>query len=509
MRKLARFCCVMMIMAALIVPAFAADETNVFKALTATADGEKDGTTETSDEPVLTTGTDTDTEDGTQAKERLPFEIKAPKYVFADRVSKEGESQEINVAFSKDEDMMEFFKLSEEAAKDLITSEGLMTVKVSAQIDWAIDDPEAWHADASWDTDGKNAKGDRVVGEWAYVDINPDGNRLQSVRIFTDFGNTKSKDNKAWNGSGTVKGWKDIIAKELLASKGTDSYYINWNAHTLYVRVRYYVYTVDNDEGLAKNTYLSDWSETVSVGLGVAEYDGYGMESDLPVPVLSGLTVDDSDDEVGPVIVFDAQIDEAFTKNALQSEVYGGVGHLVFAIRLRQEGEWRVIYRDAVSGKIRVPVTEILEENEIYSDGDAVEVYGFAWIDQYSEIGGIWYGTLGGSFSETLKYGITDVEPTLEPTATITPEPSGEPTPEPTGNVDPAKPTPEVIPTETVVEKKDKDVCPVCHQEIDPQILGFCMIYWGAAILVLLIIIVIIVKAIQRKRDEETDILFR
>ena len=61
MRKLARFCCVMMIMAALIVPAFAADETNVFKALTATADGEKDGTTETSDEPVLTTGTDTDT----------------------------------------------------------------------------------------------------------------------------------------------------------------------------------------------------------------------------------------------------------------------------------------------------------------------------------------------------------------------------------------------------------------------------------------------------------------
>ena len=118
---------------------------------------------------------------------------------------------------------------------------------------------------------------------------------------------------------------------------------------------------------------------------------------------------------------------------------------------------------------------------------------------------------MGGAYSDTLAYGIKEPDITPEPT----PEPSGEPTPAPT-----AEPTKEgknpddkkqnnPIPTETVADDKEKEVCPVCHLDIDPQFFGFCMFYWIGGAVVLLIIIVIIVKAIQRKRDEETDILFR
>ena len=493
MKKFVRLCCMIFLMAVLVTPVFAADD----KA----ADGE------TPDGMLLTTGADNETDSPDTS--RIPFVLEAPKFVFADKVSREEGKQEINVAFSKNEGMMKYFSLSDADAKLTINGNGLYSMDVVAQIDWAIDDPNAWHADDSWDNDGKNAKGEKTVGQWAYVGIKPDGNRLQSVRIFPDFGNPKAKDNTVWNGTKTEKGWKDILTAEYLSEKD-GSYYVDWNEHVLYVRVRYIVFTIDNDEDFGKNTFITDWSETAAVGKDVEEYSGYGMESELPIPVLSNPAVETPDEATGTVFTFDVSIDEEFEKNALHSEVYGGVGHLVYSVRLSEASGWKVVFRDAVSGKVTIPMTEILGEGETYTDGQPIEVYALAWIDQYDGIGGNWFGNLGGTHSNTLTYGVAV---TPEPTPEITGEPTPTVTPsvEPTGseaNPGELKPTSETIPTETIKED-DKKVCPVCKLEFDPQLLGFCMFYWIGAAVVILIIIVIIVKHIEKKRDEETDILFR
>ena len=381
MKKLIRICCVIMLMAALVTPVYAAE-----KALTAAADGEKKADEPSSQDEgeILTTGADDSEEPG---QNPLPFELEAPKYVFADIVSAEEGAQEINVAFSKNEDMKAFFGLDKEAKDITVRSVGIMTLNASAQIDWAIDDPEAWHADTAWDTDGKNAKGDKIVGDWAYVGIALDGNRQQSVRIFPEFGNPKSKDNKAWNGSGSIKGWKDILPADVLKEYG-DTYYVDWTEHTLYIRVRYYIFTIDNDEGVARNTYITKWSETVAVGKDAETYAPYAMESDIPVPTISNLVVDSSDDTIGTVFTFDAAVPADFEKNALRTEVYGGIGHLVYCVRLHQDGEWKVCYTDAVSQTVVVPMKDVLGENEVYNEGDAVEVYAFCGSISMTELTG-------------------------------------------------------------------------------------------------------------------------
>lgn len=496
MKKFVRLCCMIFLMAALVTPVFAAED----KA----AEGDaSDG------EMMLTTGADD--EDDSFARSRVPFEIEAPKFVFADRVSREAGKQEINVAFTKNAGMAAFLSLPGADATHLINENGLYSLDIVAQVDWAIDDPNAWHADESWDQDGKNAKGEKIVGQWAYVGIKPDGNRVQSIRIFPEFGDPKAKDNTVWNGTKTEKGWKDILTAEYL-SESNGSYYVNWEEHVLYVRARYIITTFDNDEDFAKNTFITDWSETASVGKDVEEYTGYGMESELPVPVLSNPAVETSEEMDETVFTFDVTIDESFERNALRVVAYGGVGHIVYSVRLNSDGEWKVVFRDAESGKVRIPMKEILGEGETYTDGQPIEVYALAWIDQYDGIGGSWFGSIGGPHSETLTYGVpANPQPTPEPTPTADVTPTAEPTAQVTGTTeDPGAvtPTTDIIPTETIT-KEEKKACPVCHLDFDPQPLGFCMFYWIGAAVVVLIIIIIIVRHVRKKRDEETDILFR
>ncbi|MBO7631175.1 MAG: hypothetical protein J6S78_02460, partial [Lachnospiraceae bacterium] len=211
-------------------------------------------------------------------------------------------------------------------------------------------------------------------------------------------------------------------------------------------------------------------------------------------------------EESGAVISFDVSIPKEFEENAARTEVYGGVAHLVYCIRFNQEGEWRMIYRDAVSGRVDVPVKELLEENEEFDENTKIEVYAISWIDQYLKVGGEeWCGTLSSDYSETITLGIDKVEPTPVPTGEVTPTPE-QPTVTPT-------PTPANQPTieaEHIGEAaKEKKVCPVCGLEIDPQPLGFCMFFWIGGVIVLIIIISIIARIIRRKQDEKTDILFR
>ena len=445
----------------------------------------------------------------------LPFVLEAPKYAFLDRLSDDVTEQNVNAAFTKNASMQEFMNLSQEKRTQALSMNGLATLKVTAQIDWAIDDPTGWHYDDYWDTDGEDQDGHLLAGDWAYLDVDPGKEKVCSTVIFEDFGDPEDKKNDSWKGFGYAKGWKDVLTEDQLTlNEETGHYYVNWEEHTLYIRVRYAVVTEDNDEENLRNHYFSGWSPVASFGKDVEEYYPYMTADEIPVPVLADLEVLDGDEETGKLLSFDVSIPKDkegrdLEEIAARTEVYDGLAQLVFSVRFN-EGEWVRCFRDVYSGNFQVPISEVLKDDEVYQDGSTVEVYAIIWMEQHLGVNGEWCGDLSTTPSNTIAIGKEDIP---APTTYVTPNPD-EPTPteEVTPTIVPPTPTvynPE-LPEETiVVEEKKKEICKVCHLEIDPQPLGYCMFYWIGGAVALLIIIAIIVKIIRKKQDEATDILFR
>lgn len=469
------------------------------------ADGEDDADGDGA--PLLGAG---QTDDDSLANANLPFVLEAPKYAFLDRLSDDVTEQHVNAAFTLNQSMKEFQSLSQDKRTQAIAMNGLATLKLTAQIDWAIDDPNGWHYDDYWDTDGEDPDGHVLAGAWAYLDVDPGNENVCSKVIFEDFGDPEDKKNEAWNGFGYAKGWKDMLTEDQLTlDEESGHYYVNWDEHTLYIRVRYAVVTEDNDEENLRNYYFSGWSPVASFGKGVEEYYPYMENSDIPVPELSDLQIIKGDEETGDTISFAASIPAEFEENAMRTEVYGGLAQLVYSVRFHQEdGEWVRFYRDAVSGTVQVPIKELLKENEEYNEGDALEVYAIVWIEQHLGVNGEWCGDLNSTMSNTLKLGIEEDDPEPTPTGDVTVTPTEDVTVTPTPTIVPENlPT---IPEETiVVPEEKKEVCKVCHQEFDPQFFGVCIFIWLGGALGVIIIISIIVKIVRKKQDEQTDILFR
>lgn len=442
-----------------------------------------------------------DTVENVIEENNLPFILEAPKYVFLDRISEDKKVQTVNAAFSKNASMTEYFDMEPAAAKRLINANGLATLKLTAQVDWAIDSPDDWHYNEYWDTEGLNAKKQKVLGDWAYIGIEPEKGRVQSVQIFEDFGNIKDKDNKAWKGTDTLKGWKSVIPEALLSKNSDNEHsYIDWTKHVLYIRVRYVVVTEDNDEEFKKNTYYSDWSETAAFGKDIEEYYPYETYDKLPIPEVYNLAI--NQDEDGYVLEYDVKLPEEFEKNAAQTEVYGGVAYLVHSIFV-QDYEVVPSYQTPESTHVAIPVAKLLPEGVPYTEGTPIFVRSFIWIDQYLGVGGQWVGELE-NFQLVDLYSVgAEEEP--EPTPEITATPTLEPTPVPTQVI-------ELLPTavpEVKEEEENKNVCKICKLSFDPQFMDICMFFWLGGALLIIIIISIIVKIIRRREDEKTDILFR
>ena len=471
----------------------------------AAADGEDDADGEGA--PLL--GATQTEDDDSLADANLPFVLEAPKYAFLDRLSDDVTEQHVNAAFSLNASMKAFQSLTQDKRTQALAMNGLATLKLTAQIDWAIDDPNGWHYDDYWDTDGEDPDGHKLAGAWAYLDVDPGNENVCSKVIFEDFGDPEDKKNEDWNGFGYAKGWKDMLSEDQLTlDEETGHYYVNWEEHTLYIRVRYAVVTEDNDEENLRNYYFSGWSPVASFGKGVEEYYPYMENSEIPVPELSDLEVISGDDENGYTLSFVASIPRDFEENAIRTEVYGGVAQLVYSVRFNQDGEWVRFYRDAVSGLVQVPINELLKDNEEYNGGDSVEVYAIIWIEQHLGVNGEWCGDLNSTMSNTLKLGIEETDPDPDLTGEVTPTPTGEVTPTPTPTIVPQnQPT---IPEETIViPEEKKEVCKICHQDFDPQFFGVCIFIWIGGAVVVLLLISLIVKLIRKKQDEATDILFR
>ena len=479
--------------------------TSLVAASAVAADGEDDADGDGA--PLLGAGQTED--DDSLADANLPFVLEAPKYAFLDRLSDDVTEQNVNAAFSLNASMKAFQSLTQDKRTQAIAMNGYATLKLTAQIDWAIDDPNGWHYDDYWDTDGEDPDGHKLAGAWAYLDVDPGNENVCSKVIFEDFGDPEDKKNEDWNGFGYAKGWKDMLSEDQLTlDEETGHYYVNWEEHTLYIRVRYAVVTEDNDEENLRNYYFSGWSPVASFGKGVEEYYPYMENSEIPVPELSDLEVVSGDDENGYTLSFVATIPQDFEENAVRTEVYGGVAQLVYSVRFNQDGEWVRFYRDAVSGPVQVPIKELLKDNEEYNGGDSVEVYAIIWIEQHLGVNGEWCGDLNSTMSNTLKLGIEEDDPEPTPTGEVSVTPTEDVTVTPTPTIAPENlPT---IPEETiVVPEEKKEVCKVCHQEFDPQFFGVCIFIWIGGAGVLLILFSLIVKIIRKKQDEATDILFR
>lgn len=475
--------------------------------LTADADGDTETGTDDPDVP----DSDGSARD-VSSKEDIagfPFIFEAPKYAFLDRLSSDPKKQAVNAAFSKNDSMAGFLSLSEDNRLMLLNAKGLEAMSVTAQIDWAIDDPKDWHYNQFWSTEGKDDDGHDTLGAWAYIGIELTDDKVQSVKVFDDFGDPEDKENTAWKGEGHKTGWKDILPEELLKKDEEGGfYYVDWTEHTLYIRVRYQVITFDNDEEHLKKTYFTDWSPVASFGKDVEEYYPYQMAVNLPIPEISDLEAHPGVDGNDAQLSFRVTIDEQFEEDALRTEVYGGIAHLVYNVRTDKDGEWKMIYGDVSSKTITIPFSEFMPEGETYQEGMYLEVRAFAYIDQYLGIGGTWCGSLSGEFSESRVLGEKEPEITPEPTGEVTPTPEQGLTPTPAPTKDPGT-QPTIEAEHTPETKQAKEVCKLCHMDFDPCFFGVCIFIWLAAVIGVIIVITIIVKIVQKKQDEKTDILFR
>ncbi len=111
--------------------------------------------------------------------ETLPFELEAPTNVSMTGLNGGDSETSLSIAFSMNNSMCKW--LSDDADSEshndirekLLSENGLEDISVSAQIDWAIDDPvNGWHYTKYWD--GKEFTNDEGKTQWAGLGMDKD-----------------------------------------------------------------------------------------------------------------------------------------------------------------------------------------------------------------------------------------------------------------------------------------------------------------------------------------------
>lgn len=289
---------------------------------------------------------------------KLPFKLIPSKTVSMSKVYM-GDSTDMNFTYSMEEDMIGFMQECEDSEKKeaLLKQLGIDDIAIDAQIDWALDDKDDWHHSEYWDDNeatryfglGYDKDGHSRTCEWDLLSIWPYAQTTNDCWITRYAGNPDDPEDTRWNGEdfeGGVhrNGMKDVLKEGQYEIKRTeDEAYItiDYNEHTLYARMRYYVTVWDTDgNGNPVTRYLfSDWSDAASFGKDGNQWRPY-TEDEIPAPVISDGYMTGEEFNDYPIVNYKLTVPEDLAEKFTKINGFGGYARVYVEARIKGSNQW-------------------------------------------------------------------------------------------------------------------------------------------------------------------------
>ena len=317
----------------------------------------------------------------------LPFELIPARTVSMDKV--EGEETSIQFSYSMEADMiklMQDFEDSDEK-EQILNNLGIDDMWISAQIDWALDDPTDWHHNDAWDDNkdtrywglGHIADGRLGVCDWDIMEVLLYANATNDCWITRYCGNPLDPEDTAWNGTEYEGGYRSPGMKDVLkegqytikeGDPGDGYISIDYSEHTMYARMRYYVTIrhADSDENDCIDTFLfSDWSETAAYGKDAPQWIPPN-ETTLEAPDISNLFETGEEFNDYPIVGYDLALSDKLNKDVTEVTSHGGGISIETEARVKGTKNWIRLQGDwePKSGKM---YSDILAINGYFADG--------------------------------------------------------------------------------------------------------------------------------------------
>ena len=276
------------------------------------------------------------------ADKTAPFELGVPEFVNAEFIGIEGPNS-VLTPFSQDPDtlkIVEGLDLQNAEAMTALRKAGYDNAEMYVQIDWSIDSENDWKYTKYWDTDGLDENGNNMLHDYETVDHLTDYPLLYDMTvvhpIIFHFG---------WEADSFLESdFADVIPASVydIEINGTSkNVVINWDKHTVYVRMRYMLKAFDGEES---DNYFGEWSDVASYGKDGMNPYTYYETGDIPAPFLYSYDpYITSDDNNKNYFTFKLKNDEEIRK--IESDVarrYGGC-QLEAEIRKGDNQMWCVV----------------------------------------------------------------------------------------------------------------------------------------------------------------------
>ncbi|MBO4627140.1 MAG: hypothetical protein J5645_04135 [Lachnospiraceae bacterium] len=424
------------------------------------------------------------------AEGELPFELEAPSGVKAEFQGSSSDPSACKVSYTKNASMAEWLAKDDKSRKEALKKLGYSELSVFAQIDWAIDSPSDWKYSDKWDNDTGRASVDAahpdeyVLGDWAYVKMNCTKEATDTALILRDMGNPGSERDAKWNdgknGAYSV-GWKSVL-KTSQYTVVNSHVKIDFESHTLFVRVRYGVAL--KKEGETKATYVfSDWSSLSAYGKD-ADHVEYHLSEYFDAPQVFNPRFKAKVNGHGPFVVLSVNVPDTVADAIAKVTEAGGYVQIVTQGRIKdpdEEYEWV----DLVGGELEVAtgdaewdISGVEQPKHKIGHGTEVELR-----SQYFIVyAGNEYESAFSEVTTLLVDENTMIVPVPEE-GDITPTPTPRPTPIPSW----------MLSGKNSEEKSECSLCGMCPV----QPLGVCLFLWMGGFVVVLILFAIIKHLIK------------
>ena len=466
---------------------------------------------------------------GDTATTEFPIKLNAPTKVFIAIATDESPTA-FRITYDKDDSIREWLTKSDEEKTAILKALGYESIKVFAQVDWALDDPKGWHYSKTWDSDTGHDRIDDdhpdefVLGEWAYIDCPVTTEAVDNVVILKEIGDPTDENDEHWNNGKNgyfSKGWRTALKSsnytltDVEGKEGAKQVVIDLKEHTLYVRVRIGVAITekvettdagtdtenkaddkkddkDDDKKVeapaVKTTYqFSEWSKMSVSGAREADVM-FRLEELFPAPTISEIHFIGKDENgLGAYVEYTLNASEATAEAAKSVEAEGGYAQIFVDARVPGSiDEWVELGGDTAIeiGRNKVDLSNMGLKAEDIKNIETIEfraVY-FVYIPDSDD------ETYTSEYSSVIRW-----SPENDPGTQVTPEPS------PTGVIMPTH-SPELIAQlEEPVVMPDEDKCNFCG--ICPvQPLGVCLLLWIGGVIAIIILVVVIVKSTSKKK---------
>lgn len=289
---------------------------------------------------------------------KLPFKLIPSKAVSMSKVYM-GDSTDMNFTYSMEEDMIGFMQECGDSEKKeaLLKQLGIDDIAIDAQIDWALDDKNDWHHSEYWDDNeatryfglGYDKDGHSRTCEWDLLSIWPYAQTTNDCWITRYAGNPDDPEDTRWNGEdfeGGVhrNGMKDVLKEGQYEIKRTEDeafVTIDYNEHTLYARMRYYVtvWDTDGNGNLVTHYLFSDWSDAASFGKDGNQWRPY-TEDEIPAPVISDGYMTGEEFNDYPIVNYKLTVPEDLAEKFTKINGFGGYARVYVEARIKGSNQW-------------------------------------------------------------------------------------------------------------------------------------------------------------------------